>query len=201
MCERPESTRSSRKRASDPGAPLRLRTRRLVLIAADETLAAAERFARARFARLLGAEVPDAWPPASMIDALPVFHLLVQKRPHLRGWLVWYAPVQDGVARPGTRPVLVGSGGFKGAPDAAGMVETGYCVLPAYRGRGLATEMVGALLAWAFTHRAVARVEAETAVENRASRRVLEKCGFAERGPSLEGGLRFVSVRGARTQH
>lgn len=55
----------------------------------------------------------------------------------------------------------------------------GYTLAPAAWGRGLMTEAVAAATALAFEDRHAARVEASVQVGNHASRRVLEKCGFA----------------------
>jgi RimJ/RimL family protein N-acetyltransferase len=72
----------------------------------------------------------------------------------------------------------VGSGGFKGPPDADGMVEISYGVAPEHQGKGYATEAAEALVAYAFRNGQVRVVRAHTLPENEASKRVLEKCGF-----------------------
>ena len=74
--------------------------------------------------------------------------------------------------------VRVGTGGFKGPPDADGMVEIAYGVAPEHQGRGYATEAAEALVAYAFGNGQVRVVRAHTLPENDASKRVLEKCGF-----------------------
>lgn len=80
---------------------------------------------------------------------------------------------------------------FKGlAPD--GSVEIGYGLLPEARGKGYATEAVDAAVRWALGEPGVTRVEAETDPENRASQRVLEKCGFRPTGTVGEEGPRFA---------
>ena len=128
------------------------------------------------FSRLLGAQIPENWPPELLVDALVLFFAQLKKDPELAGWLSWYLVLRGN----GKEPVLVGSGGFKGPPQPDGTVELGYSVLPQYRGRGYATEAVAALLLWAFSHNdEVARVIAETALENRSSIRVLKNLGFA----------------------
>ena len=79
---------------------------------------------------------------------------------------------------------------FKGL-RADGAVEIGYGLLEEYRGQGYATEAVRAAVAWALNQPGVTRVEAETEPDNRASRRVLEKCGFLPTGTLGEEGPRF----------
>lgn len=72
---------------------------------------------------------------------------------------------------------LVGWGGFKGPPDD-GVVELGYEISDARRGRDLATAAARAMLSEAFADPAVTAVIAHTLPEKNASNRVLEKAGF-----------------------
>lgn len=75
--------------------------------------------------------------------------------------------------------LAVGSSGFKGAPDATGLVELAYGVDEAWQGMGLATEAVGLLLQFCADQTNVCRVIGYTRPENTASARVLQKCQFA----------------------
>lgn len=78
-------------------------------------------------------------------------------------------------------PMLgIGAGliGFKGKPDAAGMVEFGYGIAETYQNRGLMTEAVQAMIAWAFSLPGCRRITAETLRSNLDSQRVLVKTGF-----------------------
>ncbi|MBB6099497.1 RimJ/RimL family protein N-acetyltransferase [Deinobacterium chartae] len=89
--------------------------------------------------------------------------------------------------------------GFKGPPDPAGHLELGYGFSPACRGRGYAAEMVRALTVWALVRPDVCTVTAQTAVNNAASRRVLEKAGFVPVGEcpdSEDGPLRVWACPG-----
>ncbi len=74
----------------------------------------------------------------------------------------------------------IGAGlvGFKGFPDEHGSSEIGYGIAPSYQNQGYMTEAVRGLVAWAFNHPSCKKVTAIT-VKNPASRRVLEKMGFA----------------------
>ena len=79
----------------------------------------------------------------------------------------------------------VGSCGFKGPPDAKGVVEIAYAVDPAWRGRGYAKEAVSALID--FAREAGARtVRAHTLPEQGPSPRVLTACGFAFIGETVD---------------
>jgi RimJ/RimL family protein N-acetyltransferase len=72
---------------------------------------------------------------------------------------------------------VVGLGGYTG-PPADGVVEIGYSVAPARRGRGHAT---AAARAWIVSARArgAVRVIAHTLAEEGPSTSVLHRCGFA----------------------
>jgi RimJ/RimL family protein N-acetyltransferase len=110
------------------------------------------------------------------------------------GWYAWYAIERVG----GARGALVGSAGFFGPPQER-VVELGYSICPEHRGRGIATEVVLALVAHAFTHGAVDRVRAHVAIDNTASIAVLRRAGFArvEEEGIERGHLRFVRAQGA----
>lgn len=104
---------------------------------------------------------------------------------------VWLARVRaSGVTDPWTHGfrvverasgAVVGSCGFKGPPDAHGVVEIAYGVAPDVEGRGFATEVARALVTYAFAG-GVRRVCAHTVPDNAASARVLAKCGFVQTG-------------------
>ena len=98
--------------------------------------------------------------------------------------------------------VTVGSCGFRGPPDADGIVEIAYGVHEVQRGRGFAREAAAALVDFALG--AGARVVcAHTLPEPNTSTRVLEACGFIRTGEVVdpEDGLvwRWEFVPGAST--
>ncbi len=80
---------------------------------------------------------------------------------------------------------------FKGL-EPNGTAEIGYGILEEYQGQGYATEAVRGALNWAFDHPGVTAIEAETEPENKASQRVLEKCGFLPNGVFGKEGPRFT---------
>jgi ribosomal-protein-alanine N-acetyltransferase len=91
----------------------------------------------------------------------------------------WWAPFL--ILHTADRAVI-GMGGYKGPPDAAGVVEIGYGIAPDYRGRGLATEAAQALTAEAWRMPDITVVRAHTLPVLNASARVLEKSGFHRAG-------------------
>jgi len=120
---------------------------------------------------ILGAWLPSDWPSPELAEMLPLYVQELLHTPSALGWGIWIV-IHRG------ENVVIGDVGFKGLPDADGTVEIGYEVVPAYRGRGHATEAVRALIPWAFGHPEVRRIVAECAPENAASIRILTKVGF-----------------------
>ena len=100
---------------------------------------------------------------------------------------IWYTPWKMTLKKDDT---YIGNLSFKG-PAQDNVVEIGYGILPDQEGIDYTTEAVQAMTQWAFGNADVVFVEAETEPENRASRRILEKCGFVPDGEGQEG-PRFV---------
>ena len=87
------------------------------------------------------------------------------------------------LALEGPRRHVVDTSGFKGRPDADGVVEIAYFTFPGEEGRGVATAMAGALVLVALAApQQVAVVRAHTLAERNASCRVLEKVGVQHAG-------------------
>lgn len=74
--------------------------------------------------------------------------------------------------------ITVGQCGFKGPPDANGMVEIAYGVTSDQENKGYATEAARALIAFAFSIDQVVLVRAHTLPAANASTRILSKCGL-----------------------
>lgn len=154
-------------------ASLRIRTDRLELVAAEPHVALGEAACSADWQVPLAVPPPVPWPPPlTNMESISWFARAIVREPSALGWYAWY------VVRTDTARVLAGNCGFKGPPDRAGSVEIGYSLLPQHQRRGLGTELVAALTGWAFSHRAVQRVMAETLPELVGSVRLLEKTGF-----------------------
>lgn len=75
-----------------------------------------------------------------------------------------------------------------------GLAEVGYALSTQFQSRGLMTEALGLLLVDLFANTTLERIEARCAVENDASRRVLEKNHFLREG-LLRG---YFKLRGRR---
>lgn len=81
-------------------------------------------------------------------------------------WLIIERDAQTGI----------GLAGFKSPPDDQGLSEVGYGIAPAWHNRGYMSEALRELLGWAFEQPNCLGITA-TAVQNPASRRLLEKLG------------------------
>ena len=100
--------------------------------------------------------------------------------------------------------IAVGSAAFKGVP-VNGRIEIGYGVTADHAGQGYATAGVGRLVAHALSQPEVEEVYAETAVDNLASRRVVQKVGFVhvgQRESEHDGRVdQWLYARGAHSFH
>ncbi len=110
----------------------------------------------------------------------------------------WLGRVEEG-RREGTREgfAIVGGGGeFLGVAVVpkldreARTAELGYVVVREARGRGVATAALRLLTAWGFADAGMLRLELLISVENPASKRVAERCGYVR-----EGVLRSLHVK------
>jgi ribosomal-protein-alanine N-acetyltransferase len=99
-------------------------------------------------------------------------------------------------ARDAETGAFAGRGGVKhtvvgGRPE----IEVAYGFLPAYWGRGLATELADASVRAAFESLGLADLVCFTMTTNRASQRVMEKAGFAFEREVAHAGLPHVLYR------
>lgn len=90
--------------------------------------------------------------------------------------------------------LALGRAGFHGAPDARGMVEVGYEVVPWARRRGYARAAMGALLAVARQRDDVHVLRATVSPDNAASRALITSLGLVEVGEQWdeEDGLETI---------
>lgn len=80
----------------------------------------------------------------------------------------------------------IGTAGFKGPPDSAGVVEIACGIVPGLQGRGYATEAAAALVTFASADGRVRAIRAHTLPTRNASTRVLDKCGFEFAGEVVD---------------
>ena len=166
-----------------------VRSARLNLIAATTELIEKDIAGSELLAEALGVAVPESWPPDLYGLSAKRYALLQLGDPTEQCWSFWYLMTVDELGE------LVGICGFKGRPDASGSVEIGYSVLDHFQHQGFATEAVGSLVGWAFSHHNVLEVCAETFPYLTQSIRVLEKNGFQFTGAGSEAGVVRYAVK------
>jgi len=158
------------------------------LVRADVDLLDAALAGDDELARALGVQVVPGW--ISFTEALQPTRDAAAAEPARAQWGSRFFLTGD-------PPELVGWGGFKGPPNG-GVVEVGYEIAEAQRGRGFATAATRAMLAEAFADDRVTAVIAHTLAERNASNRVLEKTGFQFDGEAQEEGEAVWRFRLAR---
>ncbi len=146
-------------------------TPRLHIIPCDDSLFQAIRMGNGVLAQVLGVNVPKRW--TEFRDAFPPAYHRWLAHPPLRDW--WTHLI---IHLPDNR--LIGTCGYKGEPDAGGMVEIGYEITAAYRNRGLAGEAAEGLVKHAFRSEEVTLVRAHTLPEENASVKILRGLGFSK---------------------
>jgi RimJ/RimL family protein N-acetyltransferase len=150
-----------------------IETARLRLIACDLDLLDAYAADRRALGERLGVRFPDDFPVFP--EGIAWWRQRLRSESVDPGWTIWFAiRVEDGL--------VIGDGGFKGAPDGDGVVETGYALVEQARGQGYGSEFVRALIGWAFAHPEVTAVTAETLPDNVASIGLLRSLGMEPTG-------------------
>lgn len=138
------------------------------------------RLDRADFsARVVGLKGPVTFGPEWPGDLLPVFDVFASALSGNEAALGQYIIVDT------DRMLAVGATGILGLVDH-GSIEIGYGINTSEHGRGFASTAVRLLVDGLWDRRVVparlAEITAKTAVDNRASERVLEKNGFVRTG-------------------
>ena len=115
--------------------------------------------------------VADAagWPPHKSVEDSQKMIVSVFSAPHT------FAVVEKGSGK------VIGSAGFtaQSRGSFASSDEIGYALHPDWWGRGIMTEVVRELIRYGFMDRELEAIWCSHYVENPASRRVIEKCGFS----------------------
>lgn len=151
---------------------IRIETNRLLLVPATKQLLEAALVSNLSLSECLKANVDDNWTEFGRIIIEYVLDRLNENPAH-EGWWTYFPVYKE-------TNTLIGSGGYKGAPNANGVVEIGYEIAPAYRNRGLATEFVQGLITHAFSFKEVKTIAAHTLAEINPSTRLLKACGFVK---------------------
>jgi ribosomal-protein-alanine N-acetyltransferase len=147
-----------------------IETEHLRLIPCDVEILKSAINGNGQLAKTLGVTVVDNWTEFGVGPLQYSLERLLENPANFGWWT--YFPIHQQDSK------LIGSGGYKGNPTEVGSVELGYEIAPAYRNKGLATEMTKALVSNAFKDSRVQLIIAHTLGAENASAKVLAKCGF-----------------------
>ena len=126
----------------------------------------------ARLRELTGVLFPrPAAPPPYMADPLPTVRERLRAHPDEARWWNWLIFERE-------TKRAVGSVSFGGPPDESGAVLIGYAMYEQFEGHGYATEVVRAMIAWAFQEPGVKQVRTLAPVWNTPALRVAENVGM-----------------------
>jgi RimJ/RimL family protein N-acetyltransferase len=139
-----------------------------------------------------GTPVPLPFPdPYDVLhpDRSPLLYRIAQVKanPDVNPWLLRLA-----VSRESQQ--IVGLGNFHDAPDAGGMLEIGYRVLPTYRRLGFGRDIAHTLWSFAAAQPEVRTLRASVSPDNGPSLLIIEGAGFTKVGEQDDDvdGLEFV---------
>lgn len=150
-----------------------------------------------RLKELIGADVPDSWPPRDLADVQELMADRLREDPTKVGWWGWYMIAAPAVVA--ERATLIGSLGCT-RWGAEQRIQFGYGILPEFERRGLTSEAAVALIDWVMSQPDVDLVEATTFERHFASLRILERCGFACLGVSEHDATASEADRQGRGQ-
>lgn len=158
-----------------------VRSKRLTLIPCGIKAAEAAMLDRQKAEELLGVAFHPEWPGEDTREFLPYYVYRLRNSPDLAFWGVWLM-VKEPISPDAKERIVIGDIGFKGPPDERGVVDIGYAVVPAERGKGYASEAARVLIDWAFGHPMVQVVTADCEESNPASAAVLTEAGMKRAG-------------------
>ena len=148
---------------------------------------------RAEIEKLLGAELPWAWPSRALIDqAFPVSLEAIANAPEQRLWGDRLITTREAA------PKIIGYVLFHGRPGEDGVAEIAYGIEDGSQGHGYALEAVSACIDWALAQPGCSVVRASTTVWHKGSKRLLEKVGMRVIATRHEEGAEMLTYEIAR---
>jgi RimJ/RimL family protein N-acetyltransferase len=148
-------------------------TERLLLIPFTHALTTSILEGNLEVLRELGINIKASWPDNETIETLPRILRNLEWVEEPSGFESWLIVKQDEM-------VVIGDAGFKGRPNANGVVDIGYAIIEEERRKGYGFEVAKRLTDWAFDQPGVKYMTGKCLIENVASARILEKLGMEE---------------------
>ena len=115
----------------------------------------------------------EEWPNKDTMDIMPIIKEKLSALPGPDGFGAWL--FIDKADR-----MVVGDGGFKGAPGDSHKIDIGYGIIESRQRRGYAYEAVNALIKWGFSQDNVMKITANCLIDNQPSHNLLLKLGMKE---------------------
>ncbi|MBL7925508.1 MAG: GNAT family N-acetyltransferase [Bacteroidia bacterium] len=147
-----------------------IETNHLKLIACNAAILKAAIDGNGALSKIIGSKVHPNWTEFGVMPIEYAYNKLLKNADENNWWT--YLPIHK------ADNLLIGSGGYKGKPTIDGVVEIGYEITSTYRNKGLATELVQALVKHAFENQIVKTIIAHTLGNDNPSTKVLQKCRF-----------------------
>ena len=146
-----------------------LRSENLLLHACTEEMTSLAIQDKNKLSQYLNVKIDESWPVSP--EALQFFLDMIKSNSDNIDWLNYIVILEKD-------SVVIGDVGFLGPPNAIGTIEIGYSIIPGYRRKGYATEMVNCIINWAFSNKDVKKIIANTTNDNMASIKILKSNGF-----------------------
>ncbi|WP_157262233.1 GNAT family N-acetyltransferase [Pedobacter sp. PACM 27299] len=152
----------------------KITTQRLYLL--PFTLQMAREIMDGQFTSLfaLGIKPGAGWPDEALLECLPRIIANLEKVPEPSGFESWMIIDKSSKS-------LIGDAGFKGLPNADGIVDLGYAIVAAERRKGYAAEAAEGLIKWAFKQPEVKMITALCEHVNEGSTKTLTNLGFYQK--------------------
>lgn len=151
-----------------------IKTDRLMLITFTAEMMQAAISNEHELARAAGYQVVDGYPSDEYKEILPFKIQRYSQYPEENEWEGLIVHQED--------QMIMGDMGFRRSMDNPEELELGYSIVPAYQGRGYATEMAQAIISWGLAQADIKKIIASCDNDNQASIRVLEKAGLKRLG-------------------
>ncbi|MDD3224894.1 MAG: GNAT family N-acetyltransferase [Clostridium sp.] len=150
-----------------------IQTTRLILIPITLEITKSLMSGSSKEVEKLGIKIDSKWPTADTKDILPIICKSLEKDKIPSGFETWMIVKKDNMQ-------VIGDIGFHGKPDEKGEVEVGYGLVENERGHGIGFESLKAIMDWVISQKNVKVIKAECLLDNKPSKRILEKVGMKE---------------------
>ena len=133
-------------------------------------------------------------------EVIPFYGISFKTLEEAQTQMEWYRELEESgtgiwwaICEQDKPDVLIGACGFNKLKKEHLCIETGFWLLPTFWKKGIMNECLPIIFQYAFQNMQIHRIEAIVEKGNRASGRLLEKCGF-----EYEGTLRECEIKNGK---